>query len=325
MNIIAYKLPEDQTKYIYQSSDARSIDKGWEESSFLIYPFDPQKTPLLYPLGERMESIDQNMFLENIRDFGFRELTKGEYFDYIENIITGLKGYNDKKIVASRRSHLKNNKSINEIFNSLCENYPKAFVFCLSTEKFGCWIGASPEMLLEKEKDVVRSMSLAGTKRSGSDDDWDIKNKLEQKIVTDLITAVFKNNNLEPDIKSHQTLKNGNVEHLMTLIEGRYNGLQDMTTLIRELSPTPALSGFPRQEALETIRLHEGDRQLFGGCCGPVFSNSDFRLNVMIRCGCIERLNEITLFAGGGITALSEPEKEWDETEQKMKNMKNVL
>ncbi len=78
------------------------------------------------------------------------------------------------------------------------------------------------------------------------------------------------------------------------------------------LLPAGSISGAPKNQTLEIIRKAEGDsRSFFTGVCG-YFDGKVFDSGVMIRF--IERSNDQLYFrSGGGITALSDPEKEYQE------------
>ena len=74
-------------------------------------------------------------------------------------------------------------------------------------------------------------------------------------------------------------------------------------------------------EALSFIQQHEGyDREFYSGYLGPVNVGNKTHLFVNLRCMKIQN-NVATLYAGGGITEDSEPEKEWQETEMKCQTM----
>jgi isochorismate synthase len=81
----------------------------------------------------------------------------------------------------------------------------------------------------------------------------------------------------------------------------------------------------PKMEALAFIQQHEGyDREFYSGYLGPVNLEGETHLFVNLRCMKIQN-NSATLYAGGGITEDSEPEKEWQETEMKCQTMLSVL
>lgn len=324
MDIIAFRLPGEPDFHIYEARKKDNIDFNPSEISFIIAPFFPADKGVEYRLTTSLDSIPSGIISDNYQSFPFEEFSKSQYAEYIEEIKKNISGRTDYKIVASRRSKLPSLVNADRLFKKLCRVYPDAFVFFISTSEFGSWIGASPELLLKRKGNVLESMSLAGTRKRGETGDWDIKNSLEQQIVTDLILSVFNKYCSESKRKERITVKAGNIEHLMTPIAGHCDKDINLLSLLFDLSPTPALAGFPREDALKVIQHFEGDRVLYGGFLGPVYPEGDFRLNVILRCAYLQP-DSVVLFAGGGITSLSNPSSEWDETENKMATLKIVM
>ena len=114
----------------------------------------------------------------------------------------------------------------------------------------------------------------------------------------------------------------GPAEHRRTDIV--FSGDADPYRVIRTLHPTPAVGGLPRQEALELIReLEPHDRMLYSGPVGIVSPNES-HVFVNLRCMQVSHGN-VHLFAGGGITAGSDPAAEWEETELKLRTLLRFL
>lgn len=203
------------------------------------------------------------------------------------------------------------------VFNRLCAMYPDACVFKFSTSPTGTWIGASPELLLEAKGGRLRTMSLAGTRPAGMPGEWDAKNIHEQELVTTFILDTLRRHNLQPDAMPVESRVAGNIEHLLTQIEAPIPSdwsTERLALLLHDLSPTPALGGYPREDAMQLInRLEQHQRGYYGGFFGYIESACNFRLNVNLRSALLTP--EATyIFAGGGITADSIPEEEWEET-----------
>ncbi|MFT7281747.1 MAG: isochorismate synthase, partial [Cyclobacteriaceae bacterium] len=92
------------------------------------------------------------------------------------------------------------------------------------------------------------------------------------------------------------------------------------------LHPTSAVCGMPLQPALNFIKEVEGyERGLYAGFLGPVNFNNLTHLFVNLRCMQIINDQKIRLYAGAGITADSDPNKEFVETQLKMNTLKNLL
>lgn len=250
--------------------------------------------------------------------------TQEEYTEEINRIQSALTDGLDK-IVAARVLTLDAKVDPERMFDSLSSAYPDAFVFAFSTDKTGTWIGASPELLLKKEKDSVTTMALAGTRRAGSKGEWDEKNIVEQAIVTKTVYDTLRKSCLYLIKDKTEIRRAGEVEHLCTPMRGIIETRDDNELTLAALAPTPAVCGRDREKSLQIISESEKfDRSIYGGFCGPVEGNGDFSLYVAIRSAKISS-EGITLYAGGGITIDSSPELEWEETEQKIKTIYKYL
>ncbi|MEY3618980.1 MAG: hypothetical protein RL726_1678 [Actinomycetota bacterium] len=204
---------------------------------------------------------------------------------------------------------------------------------------FEGFIGASPELLLSVDGDVVRSHPLAGTTpRTGDpvvDDELartllaSIKDQIEHRVVIDVIHDMLLPHcsylDWEPE---PSVVKVANVQHLGTLIEGRLrDGHPPVLELVRALCPTPALGGHPRADALELIERVEGfDRADYGGAIGWVDAHGNGTFAVAIRCASFspDRRSAV-LTAGGGIVADSDPLSELAETQAKFQAMLSAI
>ncbi|MGS0727342.1 chorismate-binding protein, partial [Shewanella sp. 0m-11] len=94
--------------------------------------------------------------------------------------------------------------------------------------------------------------------------------------------------------------------------------------LIQALHPTPAVGGLPKESAMNFIRQQEGYvRGWYAGACG-YFNKHESEFAVAIRSALIEP-GRINLFAGAGIVAGSEADKEWTELENKLTTILSIL
>lgn len=200
-------------------------------------------------------------------------------------------------------------------------------------------IGASPELLVSVEGSTVRSHPLAGTAPRTGDPSADArvaadliastKDQVEHRVVIDMIHDTLlpwcSYLDWEPEPSVIQV---ANVQHLGTALEGRLGDPRpDVIALVRALSPTPALGGFPRERALQLIAEVEGfDRGRYGGAVGWVDATGEGTWAVAIRCAELSAdRTTATLTAGGGIVAASDPLAELAETQAKFQAMLAAL
>jgi isochorismate synthase len=98
-------------------------------------------------------------------------------------------------------------------------------------------------------------------------------------------------------------------------------------TLCHLFHPTSAVGGMPLEEAMQFIHQTESyKRSLYAGYLGPQNLKNDGECNFYVNIRCLRwHQTYIELFAGAGITASSYPEKEFQETENKMATLFDVL
>lgn len=247
-----------------------------------------------------------------------------EYLAKIRKIVKYHKEHGGKTVFSRRIFIHKQIDSVNSFYN-LCRAFPDAFVFLFETECYGTWIGASPELLLRKEGNLLSTMALAGTRPTGSLGEWDLKNIEEQRMVSDFICGKMEDFGLQPLADKTFTKPAGPVEHICTAIRAEALPPLNIVKLLKSLSPTPALCGSDREVSLKFIdSMEESPRELYGGWCGPV-SDGNLNLFVNLRSAKILKDYNAILFSGGGITGRSIPEDEWSETERKAMTLKRNL
>jgi isochorismate synthase len=97
--------------------------------------------------------------------------------------------------------------------------------------------------------------------------------------------------------------------------------------MLRLLHPTSAVGGMPRVAALDFLAHHEGyDRAYYSGFLGPVNVAAPGVARLFVNLRCLQlRAGEAILYAGTGLTVDSDPAREWQETEYKMRTIGAVL
>ena len=219
-------------------------------------------------------------------------------------------------------------KSCFNIFLSLTQRFPDAFVYLWHIAgEDDVWVGATPELLLSLDGKQLCTMALAGTRAAGTAGGWDDKNIAEQRYVADYIADRFSEAGIEPQLLPTRTLCAGQVEHICTPIEGVAKlGRLQAAELASRLSPTPAVCGIPVDRALKHIAEHElNPRRYYAGYSGPVSEGGDFSLFVTLRCARLLADGKAEVYAGGGLTAASNPDAEWAEAALKASALLKLL
>lgn len=198
-------------------------------------------------------------------------------------------------------------------------------------------VGASPELLISRQGIKIIANPLAGSEPRSDDPVVDQqraeqllrseKDRREHALVIKAIEAALRpfcrtlNIPAEPSLISTPAMW-----HLSTTIHAE---LKDPATtslqLALALHPTPAVCGYPAEAArcaINEIESHE--RGLFTGIVGWCDATGDGEWVVTIRCAEIKDRN-VRLYAGAGIVAGSDPQKELAETGAKFSTMLTAL
>ncbi len=242
--------------------------------------------------------------------------SESKYLNDLADVIDNLKITGGKTVI-SRTIHIDcSNVDWVRVAERLFDRFPDALCYFFFHPCLGAWMGATPELLLRSNESShdFDTMALAGTKRAG--EVWDDKNREEQQMVADYIVDVLKPLSEDLQVKPTETLRYGAIQHLCTRINGKIKDGVDRSSVLDRLSPTPAVGVYPKDAALADIaRVENHERGCYGGYL--TFSEHDsVESYVILRCIQFDETG-FTAYAGSGITALSDPRKEWLETEAK--------
>ena len=202
--------------------------------------------------------------------------------------------------------------------------HPEAFRYLYFTPRHGFWLGASPELLLKSDGSTFSTMALAGTRKVADQSmPWSGKNIAEQAIVRDYIVNRLYDLGLKPVVGKTETVTTGNIQHLRTLISGKLDDV-DPLEILNTLNPTPALAGYPIDQALENIVEFERHPRKCYGAYMAINDNGNFSAYVNLRCVNFDP-SAYCMYVGGGIMPDSDSAEEWDETEAKGLILKQII
>lgn len=315
---------------IQLSSEVESF-AGFEQhkQGFVVAPFDTDDhLPTLFIRGEiifenenfPVDVVDKlkgiyHSFPESAGQIF--EISKSSYLTQAAGLIQKLSDGELQKVVLSRIiNHQKGSQTdAPAIFEKLTSSYPHAFVSLFHIPGKCTWLGATPETLISVSDNSIRTMSLAGTKKKDAAIEWTFKEREEQQMVSDFVEKVLRKfDGLDIAIDGPKEIEAGNLCHLMTAFDcaGELSP-GDLGKLVSELHPTPAVCGLPKADAMQLIReTEQHDREYYAGYIGPI---SGTKIDLFVNLRCMKLMKEsVAFYVGGGLTALSNPEAEWQET-----------
>ena len=259
-----------------------------------------------------------------------------EWRALVETATSAIRAGRMHKVVLAREVHARAPREVDviSVLRHLRAAQPDCFVF-------GYWrgdrafVGASPERLVRLDGRMVQASSLAGSAPRGAtahDDDalatalsTSEKDRAEHAAVREALRAGLAelcDDIVAPETPALLTLRH--VHHLHTPVTAVLRQGHSLLDVIARLHPTPAVGGTPRGAALEFIREHEQlDRGWYAAPIGWVGRDGG-EFAVALRSAVIAG-RIATLFAGCGIVAASDPDREFAESLVKLRPMQAAL
>lgn len=310
--MIYFKFPFNEKLY--------STDENSDKKAVIFKSFDQAESINFNGNCIEVNNISERFSNQSLAkdETEFSAETHEEYLEKLQKVIEVIKENQLPKLVLSRRKIFKDFSEINlkESFNNLCEAYPNAFRY-IFIKNNQAWMGAFSEVLgkFNKSTHEFETMGLAGT--IPASESWTVKEIEEQKPVSSYIRNVLEKFNTESEIQESETYDHisGNIKHLKTDFKLKINP-EDLDSIIEELHPTPAVCGIPKDFCKDKIQKFEKfPRELYAGF---IRIETDDFIQYFVNLRCAKLFSDsVHLFVGGGITAQSNPEKEWRETELK--------
>ena len=282
-------------------------------------------------LPESPANISQGAFT-----FSDGSITTAEWRERVAQAITRIETTKVDKVVLARDLVATTNADIDArpILKKLASEYPSTWTFAVDG-----LVGATPELLLRLSRGMVTSRVLAGTIPKTGDDAKDLalaaslarsSKDLEEheyavRSVAEALEPFCSSTNVP---ESPFVLHLANVMHLATDVTGALTESKqrvDAFSLLKSLHPSAAVCGTPRNIAFDIIDEIEGmNRGRYAGPVGWIDASGDGELGIALRTGQITG-REIRMYAGCGIVAGSNPEKELEESNAKMIPMRSAL
>lgn len=212
------------------------------------------------------------------------------------------------------------------LLDTLARHHPACATFAVGGSGWS-FVGASPETLLALEGSRVAVDALAGTAwQSAARALGDDKNRREHDLVVQAIAQALGEHCEDVVLPSApEIMELEGLSHLRRRLLARRPPGLGAFELIARLHPTPAVGGAPTPAALDWLARHHDTRGAwYTGGFGWLDAAGDADIAVCLRCGLIED-EHITLYAGAGFVAGSDPAQELAETEAKLAAMRAAL
>jgi anthranilate synthase component 1 len=214
---------------------------------------------------------------------------------------------------------------------------PSPYLFFLNLDDT-CLVGSSPETMVRLENGLATLRPIAGTRPRGRDEIedrrladellGDEKERAEHLMLVDLgrndLGRVAETGTVQvTDLMVVE--RYSHVMHLVSNITCDLRTDRDAWDLLGATFPAGTLSGAPKIRAMEIIAEMENQpRGPYGGAVGYVSFSGNMDMAITIRTACIED-GLLSVRAGAGIVADSDPEQERLETVNKAKAIQKAL
>ncbi len=265
------------------------------------------------------------------------ERSEQEYKEKVLALKKEIVAGNIFQAVPSRRLQLECENSAMEIYRRLRSVNPSPYLFYLD---FGDrqLVGSSPESLVRVREGVASIRPIAGTRRRGATPDEDEalkanllsdpKEKSEHLMLVDLARndlgrvcepgSVEVTRYMDCEYFSH-------VMHLVSDVQGKVRSDFKQIQVLRSAFPAGTVSGSPKISAIQILsRLEKVRRRFYAGAVGYLQTNGDLDFCIGIRCA-LKQDSTWSLQAGGGIVYDSNPDREWEETNEKLGALRAVI
>jgi menaquinone-specific isochorismate synthase len=225
--------------------------------------------------------------------------------------------------------------SLFKSLNNLRHIHPNCYIFSTGNGKGQNFIGASPERLISISNQQLITDALAGSAPRGKTPAEDAANanrllnsekeRHEHSLVIDFITQRLLQLGLLPQVLAPRLRQLSNIQHLWTPISAVVPPNVHPLKIVGQLHPTPAVAGAARDVACAEIRRYENfERGLYAAPLGWIDSQGNCEFIVGIRSALIDG-DRARLYAGAGIVAGSDPEKEFAEVQLKLQALLKAL
>jgi len=242
--------------------------------------------------------------------------------------------------VISRSRRLRGDVDPLGLYAALRDVNPSPYMYVLKHDDHSI-VGASPETLVSVKGDRIVSNPIAGTcprgtspvedRRLAGEMLADGKERAEHTMLVDLARNDVRRVSEPGSVRVEEfmnVLKYSHVQHIESTVTGTLSADADPFDATRAAFPAGTLTGAPKVRAMEIINdLETTPRGAYGGGVGYYSWTGDADFAIVIRTATLQQgvgsrsEDELTIRAGAGLVADSDPTAEYEETEHKMEGV----
>ncbi len=233
------------------------------------------------------------------------------------------------QVVLSQRMAMPFTDSPLSLYRALRSLNPSPYMFFYHFDDFHV-VGASPEILVRQEDRTVTVRPIAGTRPRGATREADEALAAElladPKEIAEHVMLMDLGRNDVGRVADTGTVcvtdkmvieRYSHVMHIVSSVEGQLKAGMSNLDVLKATFPAGTLSGTPKVRAMEIIDEMEATRRgVYGGAVGYLGFNGDMDLAIAIRTAVVKE-GVLHVQAGAGIVADSQPDAEWQETQNK--------
>ena len=259
------------------------------------------------------------------------EMTEAEFEEIVVQCKAAIRAGEVIQIVPSQKFTAETDIPPLALYRALRMVNPSPYNFFL---KLGTktLIGSSPEELVKLRGRTASTAPIAGTRPRGTSAEADCileaelrddpKERAEHVMLVDLgrndLGRVSKTGSVKVDSFAHVE-RYSHVMHLVSHVTGELEADKDAFDLLEAAFPAGTLTGAPKVRAMELLAgLEKSPRGIYGGAAGFFSYTGDMNFAIVIRTMILDQ-GVLTMRAGAGIVADSDPQKEYRETVNKSK------
>ncbi|WP_350286048.1 chorismate-binding protein [uncultured Croceitalea sp.] len=325
---VLYRHPNtDKVKGVFQADTKLYTSIDFTTSGFLFAPFHNASENIVLSADECLKADFKAISKLSYSDIVADDIGEQAHLNLVAKAIQTIKNGALRKVIVSRCIQVKRKVAALSVFSRALANYENAFCYIWHHPKVGTWLGATPEQLLRIDNNQLYTTALAGTLpfQEGEQPNWTEKELEEQQMVTDFLIAQLGKDLTSIQVSKVKSVMAGQLWHLKTDISGLLRAKSSLKQIIEKIHPTSAVCGLPKEEAKTFILNNEHyDRQFYTGFLGELNIEQKSSLYVNLRCMQVQP-SGVSVYVGGGITAGSNVNDEWTETQNKSRTMLRLL